>query len=61
VEWKAKFRTNVKTAHLNNLKPFTDYIIKLSCLNENGSSKAITLRTTTAEGGMTIKYKLLEE
>ncbi|CAB4003547.1 adhesion G -coupled receptor L3-like [Paramuricea clavata] len=50
VEWKDTFRTNVKTAHLNNLKPFTDYIIKLSCRNENGSSKAITLRATTAEG-----------
>ena len=37
--------------YLTNLQPFTDYIIKLLCRNKHGDGEAITLRTTTAEGG----------
>ncbi|XP_028413002.1 uncharacterized protein LOC114535873 [Dendronephthya gigantea] len=49
-KWSTTFRGNVASAYLEQLEPFTEYIITLACKNEHGTGQAVTLREKTAEG-----------
>ena len=49
--WTPVFLADYHRHYLNNLMPFTDYIIKLLCLNEKGAGPEVMIRARTAEAG----------
>ncbi|XP_046849840.1 uncharacterized protein LOC124443380 isoform X3 [Xenia sp. Carnegie-2017] len=52
-KWTTSYRADVikqRSLHLRNLLPFTDYIIQLSCHNEHGRGKSVSIKATTDQG-----------